>query len=49
MVVTSEMLTATCWMIHGNTWCLLDALGYFLVVICWYSLVSWCSVAVSGC
>ena len=31
MAVTSQMIAAACWMAHGNTWCLLDALGYSLV------------------
>ena len=30
----SWMRATTCWMLHGKTWSLLDALGYFLVVIC---------------
>ena len=36
------------WMVHGNTWCLLDVLGYFLVVIRWYLVVSGCLLVVSG-
>ena len=43
------MLATTCWMVHGNTWCLLDGLGYFLLVTCWYFLpVSGCVLVVPG-
>ena len=49
MAITFWMLATTCWMVRGHTWCLLDALGYFLVVICWwFPVVSGCVLVVPG-